>query len=130
VTSHVYSKQHFLYFVVDDATVGPADPVKGSVHVRGRRQESVASVKDIVVVRRISKVEPGCHIVDLKMLLLSLEFPELDDIPVLRQVEAVDNDNDSITISFLLSHGTSPYDYWPEISSVPSFVQNKPLPLT
>jgi hypothetical protein len=42
-----------------------------------------------VAMRRISKAEPGCYIVDLKMLLLSLEFPELDGVPVLQEVVKV-----------------------------------------
>ena len=71
--------------------------------------------------RRISKAEPGCFIVDLTMLILSLEFPELDGLPVLQEVKRVDVVNDIITTSCLLTTGPNNYSYWPVISNVPSF---------
>ncbi len=72
--------------------------------------------------RRISKPEPGCYIVDLTMLILSLEFPELDGLPVLQEVERVDVVSDIITSSCLLTTGgTGKYSYWSVIPNVPSF---------
>ncbi len=55
------------------------------------------------------------------MLIMSLEFPELDGIPVLQEVERVDVVNDIITTSCLLTTGPNNYSYWPVISNVPSF---------
>ncbi len=71
--------------------------------------------------RRIPKAEPGCFIVDLKMLILSLEFPELDGLPVLQEVLRIDVVSDIITSSFLLTTGNGKYSYWPVIPNVPSF---------
>jgi hypothetical protein len=71
--------------------------------------------------RRISNAEPGCFIVDLKMLILSLEFPELDGLPVLQEVLSVDVVSDLITSSCLLTTGNGKYSYWPVIPNVPSF---------
>ena len=71
--------------------------------------------------RRISKAEPGCCIVDLTMLILSLEFPELDGLPVLQEVERVDVVSDIISSSCLLTTGNGKYTYWSVIPNVPSF---------
>jgi len=71
--------------------------------------------------RRISKAEPGCFIVDLKMLILSLEFPELDGLPVLQEVLSVDVVSDIINSSCLLTTGNQKYNYWPVVPNVPSF---------
>ena len=82
-------KQHndFLHFVADPA--GPSEPVTGSVHVNERPQESFLSLDDCVTMRKISKVEPGCFTMDLELLMLSLQFPELDEIPVMYSVKEV-----------------------------------------
>ncbi len=77
--------------------------------------------------RRISKAEPGCYIVDLKMLLLSLEFPELDGVPVLQEVEKVDVANDSISSSCLMTTAKAQYTYWPVIPNVQSFDKHTPV---
>ena len=42
--SHLYRRQRYLYFVVDDDVDGDADPIEGYVHVGGLRKESFLSV--------------------------------------------------------------------------------------
>ncbi len=114
-----------MYFVVVDATDGPDHIVKGYVHVEGRLTESALSVNNAVSMRRLLKVQLGCLVVDLEMLLLSLLFTELDGIPVLQKVtEITDADAGIINVSLLLTHGNGPYGYWPLIASVPSFTDD------
>ena len=97
-------KQHhdFLYFVVDPA--GPSEPVTGSDHVNERPQESFLSLHDCVTMQKISKAEPGCFTMDLELLMLSLQFPELDGIPVLYSVKEVSaGEAGSVTVVSLLT---------------------------
>jgi hypothetical protein len=116
-------KQRFIYFVVKDATDGPEKPVTGYVHVEGRLREYTLSVNNAVTIRRLLKVQLGCLIVDLEMLLLSLLFPELDGIPVLQQVTEL-LDAGTMHVSLLLTCGSG-YNYWPLIPLVPSFNDHK-----
>ncbi len=117
--------QRVMYFVVEDTTNGPDNIVNGYVHVEGRLTESVLSLNNAVIMRRLLKVQLGCLVVDLEMLLLSLLFPELDGIPVLQQVtEITDAAAGIIKVSLLLTHGNGPYGYWPLIASVPSFTDD------
>ena len=96
-------QQRFVYFVVEDATAGPDHIVKGYVHVEGRLTESALSVNNAVSMRRLLKVQLGCLVVDLEMLLLSLLFTELVGIPVLQKVtEITDADAGIITVSLLV----------------------------
>jgi hypothetical protein len=70
--------------------------------------------------RKIVKAdaEPGCFVVDLELMMLSLQFPELDEIPVLCSVTSVveevpAGEADSVTVVVLLTCGNGGYSYWP-----------------
>ena len=76
------------------------------------------------VSRRITTLSPGCFMLDLVMLMLSLQYPELDGVPVLQHVQSITVD--SVKIESLLTHGQAGYTYWPVVSNFPSFKQGAP----
>ena len=112
-----------IFFVVDPVVPENDSIVGGSLHVKGELVDYLMSVPDMVVFRKIASQEIGCLILDLEMLLLSLEFPELDGIPVLHQVLSIHDDR--MTVESMLTHGKSNYSYWPLVGSVPTFVEGK-----
>ena len=73
--------------------------------------------------RRIAAPEPGCLILDLEMLLLSLEFPELDGLPVVHQVKSM---HTKLSVVSLLTKGKNNITYWPVLPNIPTF--NKGVP--
>ena len=134
----VIQHHDFLYFVVD--RVGPSHPVTGIVHVDGIRQESFLWLDECVTMRKIVKAEPGCFVVDLELMMLSLQFPELDGIPILCSVTSAAEEVPAgeavsvtvLTVVKLMTIGNGGcYSYWPCIDHVTSYedgnVVNKEL---
>jgi hypothetical protein len=106
-----------IYFVVEDK--GGAEPVTGSLHENGLLTTQFLSCDVYPALRRIPAIRDDCMCVDLDCLMLSLQFPQLDDVPVIRHITKVTRN--SISAVEYFSCGTAEYNVWPVVASFPSY---------